>query len=176
MADKSRGVSFDADALAAANEEPTLTLAGYVYHGRLLSAPEWFLWRDRALALYARATSAPATVPEAEELALYQAFFKDVFPRRRFRFWAPDPFIFAQINGRKALIMSDLELDRAKAEAKVDEVLPLGKKGTVEAVDLLFKERGVKEVRVPSSFPVALADPLREKGYTLRVAKDPFFL
>ena len=91
MADKSRGVSFDADALAAANEEPTLTLAGYVYHGRLLSAPEWFLWRDRALALYARATSAPATVPEAEELALYQAFFKDVFPRRRFRFWAPDP-------------------------------------------------------------------------------------
>ena len=42
-------------------------------------------------------------------------------------FWAPDPFIFAQINGRKILVMSDLEVDRARAESRVDEVLALSK-------------------------------------------------
>ena len=39
------------------------------------------------------------------------------------RFLAPDSFIFAQINGRRLMVMSDLEIDRAKAQAQVDEVL-----------------------------------------------------
>ena len=39
------------------------------------------------------------------------------------RFLAPDPFIFAQVNNRRLSVMSDLELDRAKVQAKVDEVL-----------------------------------------------------
>jgi len=103
------------------------------------------------------------------------------------QFWAPDPFIFTQIDGRKFLVMSDLEVDRAKAESKVDEVLSLSKlqadakkkgavqPGMVEAVDFLFKERGVGKVRVPGNFPVALADRLRLKGYTLEIAQEPFF-
>lgn len=103
------------------------------------------------------------------------------------KFWAPDPFIFAQISaterggsasggdGHKILVMNDLEIDRAKAQAKVDEVLSLSKLSITDAVDLLFKERGVKEVRVPASFPVSLADRLRRKGYTLQVAQGPFY-
>ncbi len=102
-------------------------------------------------------------------------------------FWAPDPFIFAQIDGRGILVMSDLELDRAKSEARVDEVLSLSKllgqakrqgtaqPGVTEVLDLLFKERGVKQVRVPANFPVALADRLRAKGYTLEIGQEPFF-
>ena len=39
------------------------------------------------------------------------------------RFLAPDPFIFAQVDGRGMIVMSDLEVDRAKAQARVDEVL-----------------------------------------------------
>ncbi|MBI3332842.1 MAG: aminopeptidase P family protein [Candidatus Omnitrophica bacterium] len=103
------------------------------------------------------------------------------------RFWAPDPFIFARIDGRGILVMSELEVDRARAESKADEVLALSKllsearqkgiasPGMVEALDLLFKERGVTSVRVPGSFPVAFADRLRAKGYTLTVGKEPFF-
>ena len=103
------------------------------------------------------------------------------------RFWAPDPFIFARIGGKKILVMSDLEVDRARAESGVDEVLALSKlqadakkkgassAGTSEVVDLLFKERGVSRVEVPATFPLALADRLREKGYTLSVRHDPFF-
>ncbi|MDO8730875.1 MAG: Xaa-Pro peptidase family protein [Candidatus Omnitrophota bacterium] len=103
------------------------------------------------------------------------------------RFWAPDPFIFTQIAGKKILVMSDLEVDRARAESRVDEVLSMSKlqaqarkkgavsAGTAEVLDLLFKEHGVKQAAVPASFPVALADRLRELGYTLNIRKDPFF-
>ena len=103
------------------------------------------------------------------------------------RFWAPDPFVFTQINGRKILVMSDLEVDRAKAESRVDEVLSFSRcqaeakkkgvaqPGTVEVLDLLFKERGVKTVQVPGNFPVSLADRLRAVGYELAIRKDPFF-
>ena len=37
-------------------------------------------------------------------------------------FLAPDSFIYTEIHGKIYLFMSDLELDRAKSEAKVDEV------------------------------------------------------
>ena len=102
-------------------------------------------------------------------------------------FWAPDPFIFVQAGGRKILVMNDLEVDRARSESRVDEVLSLSKlqrqarkngassAGTAEVLDLLFKERGVKQAEVPAGFPVALADRLREKGYSLSVRHDPFF-
>src|SRR5438876_11153157 len=39
------------------------------------------------------------------------------------RFPAPDSFIFLRIKGEKLLIMSDLEVDRARATATVDTVL-----------------------------------------------------
>ena len=103
------------------------------------------------------------------------------------RFWAPDPFIFAEINGRKILVMSDLELDRAKSEARVDEIISLSKlqegakrsgvsqPGMTEILDHLFKERQVTSLQVPGNFPVSLADRLRAKGYTLEVGKGPFF-
>src|SRR4030081_1684548 len=41
------------------------------------------------------------------------------------RFIAPDPFVFLQVGGRKVLLMSDLEVDRARQQARVDEVLSL---------------------------------------------------
>jgi hypothetical protein len=43
------------------------------------------------------------------------------------RFLAPDPFVFLQINGRTMLVMSDLEVDRARQQARVDEVLSASK-------------------------------------------------
>ncbi len=103
------------------------------------------------------------------------------------KFWAPDPFIFTRIDGQKILVMSDLEVDRARQESKVDQVLSFSdiqaqirKKGAdpvgvTDVVDFLFKERGVTQVKVPPSFPVALADRLRSMGYTLEVGKEPFF-
>ena len=103
------------------------------------------------------------------------------------QFWAPDPFVFAQVDGRTILLMSDLEVDRAKSESKVDEVLSLSKwlqkaksKGVasptmVDVLDILFKESQVTTIRVPGTFPVVMADALRAKGYTLAAVREPFF-
>ncbi len=38
------------------------------------------------------------------------------------RFMAPDDFVFMQINGKKHLLMNDLEVDRARQQASVDKV------------------------------------------------------
>src|SRR5207244_12382201 len=39
------------------------------------------------------------------------------------RFIAPDPFIFLEIKGERLMLMSDLEIDRARSQASVDRVL-----------------------------------------------------
>src|SRR5436853_5739567 len=37
------------------------------------------------------------------------------------RFWAPDPFIFLQHNVKRTVVLSDLEIDRGRKQAKADE-------------------------------------------------------
>lgn len=105
-------------------------------------------------------------------------------------FLAPDPFMFLQVGhppqAEKILVMSDLELDRAKSQAKVNTVLSLsqyenlvkqkGKEPTwVNVLNLLLQERKVKWILVPSNFPIEYADGLRGKGYLLEFRRDPFF-
>ncbi|HEV8342526.1 MAG TPA: Xaa-Pro peptidase family protein [Candidatus Binatia bacterium] len=102
-------------------------------------------------------------------------------------FFAPDPFIFFQHRHRKYVVMSDLEIDRAKKQAEVDQVLSLSlyqkrvreknrnSPTTADILEMIFKERGIRSLTVPANFPALLADQLRAKGFKLRVKKDPFF-
>ena len=83
--------------------------------------------------------------------------------------------------------MSDLEIDRAKAQSTADEVLSLTAYQTrlkdkgVESPKLtdivaeVLREREIASVLVPNNFPVGYADRLREKGITVAVKEDPFF-
>ena len=101
--------------------------------------------------------------------------------------FVPDPFTFLQVNGRTTIMMSDLEIDRARAQSKVDEVVSLtdytdrAKKtgnadpGLMDAVVELLREREVKGVRVPNSFPLGYADKLRDRGFTVASKEDPFW-
>jgi len=103
------------------------------------------------------------------------------------KFLAPDPFIFIQTHGQKTLVMSDLEVDRARAQARVGEVLSysaveqrLKEQGisdpkTTDVVDACLKERGVKRLLVPGDFGFRHAQALQSKGYALTVKPDPFF-
>lgn len=103
------------------------------------------------------------------------------------QFLAPDSFIFVQVDGKKILLMSDLERDRAKSQAKVNEVLSLSQwikkaaqrapRGSsfLAAVDLLLKEYGVTSIQVPSNFPLMHGDELRQCGYEVQAQNDPFF-
>src|SRR6476620_12224146 len=40
------------------------------------------------------------------------------------RCFAPDAFIFLEQNGRRTLVLSDLEIDRGRKQAQADEILP----------------------------------------------------
>jgi len=102
-------------------------------------------------------------------------------------FFAPDPFIFFQHRGKKTLVMSDLEIDRAKKQAKVHRVLSLsqyqrrfrqrvsGKMTTGDLLGFILKEKGIRTLIVPANFPVQLSDQLRTAGFRLTVKADPFF-
>lgn len=101
-------------------------------------------------------------------------------------FFVPDPFIFFQHKNRSYVVMSDLEIDRAKRQARADRVLSLsqyqrklrklGKAPTfIEILDLLFRERGIRSLIVPANFSALLADQLRAKGFSVQIKRDPFF-
>ena len=102
-------------------------------------------------------------------------------------FFAPDPFIFFQHRGKRYVVMSDLEIDRAEKQAEVDKVLSLsfyqkrlreaGKNSatTADILETVFKERRIRSLVVPANFPALLADELRAKGFALKIKKDPFF-
>ncbi len=102
-------------------------------------------------------------------------------------FFAPDPFILFQHRQKKYLVMSDLEIDRAKKQAEVDHVLSLSlyqrrlrktgaqSAGTVDVVEMALKERGVRALEVPANFPALLLDALRTRGFSIQVKRDPFF-
>src|ERR1035441_9364779 len=52
------------------------------------------------------------------------------------RLFVPDPFIWFEVRGRSYAVMSDLEIDRARKQARVDRVLSFGgADGTGRAVE-----------------------------------------
>jgi Xaa-Pro aminopeptidase len=100
------------------------------------------------------------------------------------RFVAPDPFIFFQTGGEKILVMSDLEIDRARAQARVDRVLSYSryeeKAGTrggarpklADVLHEVFSEFGIRRLFVPPDFPVEKAMLLEEKGFEIAIERD----
>ncbi len=99
--------------------------------------------------------------------------------------FVPDPFIYFELRGKKYVVMSDLEFDRAKKQATVDRVLPLSRYLTAlkragvkeprlrDVLNRLLREFRVRTVEVPMNFPLGLAKKLR--GVRIRVKPDPFF-
>jgi Xaa-Pro aminopeptidase len=95
------------------------------------------------------------------------------------KFWAPDPFIFLQRNGKRTLVLSDLEIGRGRRTATADEFVSFGglekevqgkaaKAPPYEKVVAYFlRKRGVKSAVVPASFPLALAEEL--ESHRIRV-------
>lgn len=86
-------------------------------------------------------------------------------------FHAPDPFLCLEHRGRTTLVLSDLEIDRGRREARVDEVLAAsdlardfgGNAPPVIAAGLLLR-RKIRRVEVPHDFPLGLAAALGKAG------------
>jgi Xaa-Pro aminopeptidase len=99
--------------------------------------------------------------------------------------FVPDPFIFIETRGRKYIVVSDLEIDRARRQADVHRVLSFSsyqarlKRAGVRNVQLaevlnaVLRDLRLQTVEVPANFPLGLARKLR--GVRVAVKGDPFF-
>jgi Xaa-Pro aminopeptidase len=102
-------------------------------------------------------------------------------------FSAGDPFIFLERNGRRTIALADLEIDRGKREAQVDEIVPYsalegevqGKSKKTPAFEKIvahfLKKRGVWSAEVPSNFPLGLAQELAKNKIKVRASGAPMF-
>jgi Xaa-Pro aminopeptidase len=100
----------------------------------------------------------------------------------------PDPFLYAEHDGRRFVVITAFERERLAAAAPDIEALPpeqfgideLLRGGTprdtamLEVYTRACSELGVTDAAVPSRFPLELADHLRANGITLRVERDLF--
>ena len=101
--------------------------------------------------------------------------------------FVPDPFIWLRSRGRSCVVMSDLEVDRARKQAPHCHVLPLSRyqeklrrqgikrPGLGEVIPALLRERRIRGVRVPQSFPYGLACDLQRCGLTVKARPGGYF-
>ena len=99
----------------------------------------------------------------------------------------PDGFLYAEAGGRRAVVIHALEIPRVRMETDLeivaheqlgsDELFALGIPRWQIDQELVLRgcrELGVVEAAVPASFPVGLADFLRDHGIELRVDRELF--
>jgi Xaa-Pro aminopeptidase len=108
------------------------------------------------------------------------------------KFLVPDPIVYFEAKGKKHLILSDLEIDRAKEQAQVHKLLSLSQlsREIIQAklpekfkghpsyaliVHHLFKKMGIRKIVVPTNFPAVYFDSLTRLGYRMEIKPDPFF-
>jgi Xaa-Pro aminopeptidase len=101
--------------------------------------------------------------------------------------FVPDPFIYLRTSGRPLIVMSDLEIDRARAQAPHCRVASLGqyqqklrargimRPGLAHVVRQILREKGIRRVIVPDNFPLGLATDLEKLGIPVKARPGNFF-
>jgi Xaa-Pro aminopeptidase len=103
------------------------------------------------------------------------------------RLFVSDPFIYLRVNGRGYIVMSDLELERARKQATHCRVLSwtrlaarlrrdgIESPGIAHIIHRLLSEKRLNRVHVPPDFPYALARELRRLDIKVRLREGLFF-
>jgi Xaa-Pro aminopeptidase len=103
------------------------------------------------------------------------------------RFFAPDPFIFLEQNGKRTLVLSDLEIGRGRKQAQADEFVSFnklerevqGKSKKSPAYEKVLahflRQRGVRSTLVPASFPLGYAQELAANKIRLHATNGLFW-
>ena len=103
------------------------------------------------------------------------------------RMFVPDPFIFLEQNGKRTIVLSDLEIDRGRKQAKADEILPYSQferevQGTAKkappfekVLSHFLRQRGVRSAVVPANFPLRFAEELADSKIRLQTTKELFW-
>lgn len=101
--------------------------------------------------------------------------------------FVPDPFIYLRTSGRPLMVMSDLEIDRARAQAPHCRVASLSqyqqklrakgimRPGLAHVVRQILREKGIRRVTVPDNFPLGLATNLEKLGIPVKARPGNFF-
>src|SRR6266850_1668218 len=103
------------------------------------------------------------------------------------KFFVPDPFIFLQQNGKQTIVLSDLEIDRARKQAKADEIVSFSQierevQGTrkkappfEKVMSHFLRKRGVRSAVVPANFPLGYANELARQKIRVRATNGLFW-
>ncbi|MEP6602999.1 MAG: Xaa-Pro peptidase family protein [Spartobacteria bacterium] len=103
------------------------------------------------------------------------------------KFWAGDPFIFLEQNGKRTVVLSDLEIGRGRRTAKADEFVSFTKlekelqgkdqqpPAYEKVLGYFLQKRGVKRATVPANFPLGYARELANHDVDLAVTDDLFW-
>ena len=101
--------------------------------------------------------------------------------------FVPDPFIYLRLRGRCHIVMSDLEIDRARKQAPHCRVLPLSRyqdklrkagirhPGFAHVIRAILREKRITRLTVPNNFPYGLVPDLRRYGINLQVRSEALF-
>lgn len=101
--------------------------------------------------------------------------------------FVPDAFIYLRRHGRATIVLSDLEIDRARKQAAHCRAVSLsayhrklhatGVKSPKlsDVIAALLCERGARRVTVPYNFPLGLAEELKRLKISVKVKPDGFF-
>jgi Xaa-Pro aminopeptidase len=102
-------------------------------------------------------------------------------------FFAPDPFIFLQRNGKRTVVLSDLEIGRGRRQAEADEFVSFnqlerevqGKSKKAppyeKVLSHFLRKRGVRSTIVPANFPLGYAQELTANKIRLRATNGLFW-
>ncbi|HXS67369.1 MAG TPA: Xaa-Pro peptidase family protein [Candidatus Polarisedimenticolia bacterium] len=101
--------------------------------------------------------------------------------------FVPDPFIYLRLRGKNFIVMSDLEMDRARRQAEHCRVLSLSRyqkqladrhpkrTGYAHVIESILKEKRVQPLLfVPANFPLGLARELKRLKIKVKVKTDFF--
>jgi len=101
--------------------------------------------------------------------------------------FVPDPFIYLRAGGRPLIVMSDLEIDRARAQAPHCRVASLSqyqqklkadgvkRPALAHVIGRLLREKGIRRITVPDNFPLGLAVDLAKQRVKVSPVAGGFF-
>jgi Xaa-Pro aminopeptidase len=122
-----------------------------------------------------------------ENLLMYADSERDADMLYAVGMFVPDPFLYLKIQGAAYVVMSDLEIDRARREASQCEVLSLkelvqsipGRRGRpvgiAQVILAVAKKFRIRKFVTPHQFPLGLATELLKLGLNIKAKKGAFF-
>ena len=122
------------------------------------------------------------------DVLIYADSIRSAEMRHEVPLGVPDPFLYAERDGKRSVVASSFELGRINAVAPDIEALPFEEFGIdelyaqgmsreqieLEVVLRAARQFGIEDAVVPGTFPLEVGDKLRENGIGVRADREHF--